>query len=360
VVRDGPSSDMAAAPQGYRLRDLVSRFGGELIGDGEVVIRQVAPLDAAGPDSLSFLARADYQHQLLSTRAVAVLLPASHRDATAIARVVCGNPYAYFARVSQLLNPVPVVAPGTDPRAIVHPGAIVPASCQIGPFVVIEDGAVLGERVVVGAHGYIGERTAVGDDSRLNPGVTIYRDCRIGRRALVHSGAVIGADGFGFAQEGGNWIKIPQVGRAVIGDDVEIGANTTVDRGAMADTVIEDGVKLDNQIQVGHNVRIGAHSAIAGCVAIAGSAKIGKHVQIGGSALISGHITITDRVTISGSTVVSKSISRPGRYTGILPFYEHAAWLRAGVHLRQIDDLMRRLKRLEAELRTKVREDDKT
>jgi UDP-3-O-[3-hydroxymyristoyl] glucosamine N-acyltransferase len=233
-------------------------------------------------------------------------------------RIVSDNPYAYFARVSQLFNPVVLQAGG------VHPSAVVSQK------------ASLGERVSIGAGCVIGDDVVIGDDCCLYPRVVIYPKCTLGKRVVAHAGVVIGADGFGIARDEGRWVKIPQIGGVRIGDDVEIGANTTVDRGALDDTVIEEGVKLDNQVQVGHNVRIGAHSAVAGCVGIAGSADIGRHCTIGGAAMIHGHITIADHVHVSAGTLISRSLHKPGTYTGFYPFDEHEAWRRSAAQLRRL------------------------
>jgi UDP-3-O-[3-hydroxymyristoyl] glucosamine N-acyltransferase len=223
----------------------------------------------------------------------------------------------------------------------VDASARVAASAEVGPCAVIAAGAVVGERASVGAGGYVGEGARVGEDTRLYPRVTIYHGCVVGARCILHSGAVVGADGFGMAPDEGRWVKIPQVGRAVLGDDVEVGANTTIDRGALGDTVIEEGVKLDNQVQVAHNCRIGAHTVIAGCAGIAGSATIGRHCLIGGGAGIVGHVDIGDGVTVSGMTLVTKSIAEPGVYTSGGPFMPHAEWLRNAAHLRHLDRIAR-------------------
>jgi UDP-3-O-[3-hydroxymyristoyl] glucosamine N-acyltransferase len=236
---------------------------------------------------------------------------------------------------------------------VIEADAEIPASATVGPGCHIGRGARLGERVVIDASCTIGEGAAIGEDSRLGPSVTVYPHCVIGKRALIHAGAVIGADGFGMASDAGRWIKIPQTGRAVIGDDVEIGANTTIDRGALDDTVIEDGVKLDNQIQIGHNVRIGAHTAMAGCAAVAGSTRIGAHCAIGGAVRIIGHLTIADHVTISAAAVVTKSIARAGTYTGVLPSAPSREWAKTVAHLRGLDRLVKRIRELEKRLPAK-------
>src|SRR5690349_8408188 len=335
----------------YRLGEIVAKLGGELIGDPDAEIRRIATLESAGAGDLGFLSHARYRKQLRSTRASAVILARDQRAATSLPRILCDDPYAYYARAAQLFSPEGRPAPGIHARAVVDAEAEVPASATVGPGSHIGRGARLGERVVVGANCTIGEEARIGEDGRLGPSTTIYPRCLIGKRVVIHAGAVIGADGFGMAPEEGRWIKIPQTGRVVIGDDVEIGANTTIDRGALEDTIIEDGVKLDNQIQIGHNVRIGAHTAMAGCAAVAGSTRIGKHCAIGGAARIVGHLEIADHVTISAATVVTKSIKRPGAYSGVFPAAPSREWAKTVANLRSLDRLAKRLRELEARMR---------
>ena len=332
-----------------RLDEIVARLGGRLIGDAGRSIRQVATLERAGPDEISFLANPKYQEKLLATRAGAVILPESSASACPAACIVSDEPYLYFARVAQWLNPVNAPAAGIHPTASVE--SPIPDSVSIGAGVRIGPGARIGARSRIGPGCVIGSGVSLGDDSLLHANVTIYDGCHIGVRAIIHSGVVIGADGFGFAREQrGSWVKIPQIGSVVIGDDVEIGANTTIDRGALDDTVIEDGVKLDNQIQVGHNVRIGAHSALAGCVGIAGSARLGSRCTVGGGAVILGHLNIADDVNISAATLVTKSIPKAGTYSGAVPAQDHAAWLKNFAHLRHLDSMADRIRTLEAQL----------
>jgi UDP-3-O-[3-hydroxymyristoyl] glucosamine N-acyltransferase len=338
------------ARHAYRLAEIVHRFGGELLGDGDVRITQVATLEMAGPGQISFFASSRYRKQLQQTRADAVILNAEAANSTERPRIVCKDPYAYFARVSALLNPPAAVVPGIHPLAAIHLSARVAASASVGPFVSIGAGAEVGEGAVVEAGCILGDNVRVGRDCRLYANVSVYHDCVIGDRVILHSGAVIGADGFGLAWEGGRWHKIPQIGRVLLGDDVEIGANTTIDRGALDDTVIEEGVKLDNQIQIGHNCKIGAHTAIAGCVGIAGSTRIGRYCRIGGSAMIGGHLEIADNVEISAATGVPKSILKVGTYTAVFPMSLHQDWLRNASHVRHLDSLARRLRELEARL----------
>jgi UDP-3-O-[3-hydroxymyristoyl] glucosamine N-acyltransferase len=304
-------------PGPLTLGQIVARLGGRVAGDASTVVRQVASLERAGEGQISFFTGSRYREQLATTRASAVILGAEAEGETALPRIVAENPYAYFARLSQLFNPVIAQAPG------VHASAVVAKDVRLGARVSIGPGCV------------VGEGASIGDDTCLYPRVVVYPRCSIGARVIVHSGAVIGADGFGIAEDQGRWVKIPQIGAVRIADDVEIGANTTIDRGAIDDTVVEEGVKLDNQIQVGHNVRIGAHTAIAGCAGIAGSADIGRHCTIGGAAIILGHLKIVDHVNISAGTLISRSILKPGTYTGVYPFDQHDSWTRSAAELRR-------------------------
>jgi len=334
----------------YTLGQLAERFGGEVVGDATTRVHQVATLEAAAAGTLAFLANPRYLAQLKTTGASAVLVGSAMREATDLPRIVCEDPYVYFARVSALFNPARAPLAGVHPSAVVDATALIAPDAEVGPLAVIGKAARVGSRTIVGPGCALGDRVSIGRDARLHAHVTIYEDCVIGERVVVHSGVVIGADGFGIAMDGGRWIKIPQIGRVVIGDDVEIGANTTIDRGALDDTVIEEGVKLDNQIQIGHNVRIGAHTAIAACVGIAGSTKIGRNCRIGGAAGIAGHVTIADGVEISAYSGITKSIDKPGIYTGLYPFEANRDWRRNAAHLRHLAELAERLRSLEREL----------
>ena len=327
------------------LREIVARLGGEAVGEAAAPLTGVATLDSAGPGEITFLVNPKYRARLADTRAGAVIVGPGDRAAPAIPHIVADNPYAYYARTVALFNPEPPVKPGIHPFAQIDASANVDAYAEIGAFVVIGAGAAVAKGARIGAHCVLGERVSIGADTRLNPRVTIYDDCAIGARCVLHSGAVIGADGFGMARDAGAWVKIPQVGRVRIGDDVEVGANTTIDRGALDDTVIGDGVKLDNQIQVGHNCVIGAHTVIAGCTGISGSVTIGRDCLIGGGVGLVGHISICDRVTISGFSLITKSITAPGTYTSGLPFMPHSEWLRNAVHLRRLDEMAKQLRK---------------
>ncbi|QEA11900.1 UDP-3-O-(3-hydroxymyristoyl)glucosamine N-acyltransferase [Comamonas flocculans] len=318
-----------------RLGDIVDALGGSLEGGArDTRIERIAPLQSAGPADLSFLNNPRYAAQLATSRAACVIVAPALRG-QALARGACivtPDPYAYFARATQLWARTQGLAPapGIHPSAVVHPEARVAASASIGPLCVVERGAVVGEHTVLKSRVSVGER------------------CRIGARCILHPGVVIGADGFGFAPEGGAWLKIEQLGAVVIGDDVEIGANTCIDRGALEDTVIEDGVKLDNLIQIAHNVRIGRHTAMAGCTAVAGSTQIGAHCTIAGAASIIGHLSIAERTHISTNTVVMRSITQPGgHYTGVFPMDDNAHWEKNAATLRQLYRLRERVKALE-------------
>lgn len=331
-----------------RLDEIVARLGGEIVGAGGTVISRIATLERAGEGDLAFLANPKYRDQLLKTRAAAVIMAGPVVDGLAAA-ILTPQPYLYYARVAQLINPPPVVAPGIHPSAVIE--GEVAATSSIGPNVWVGRGARVGDNVVLGANCSIGQEVEVGADSHLAANVTVYSGCCIGARCLIHSGVVIGSDGFGFAREAdGAWVKIPQVGRVLIGDDVEVGAGTTIDRGALGDTVIGNGVKLDNQIQVGHNVQIGEHTAMAGCVGVAGSAVIGSRCTVGGGAVILGHLRIVDDVNVSAGTLVTKSISSAGTYSGAVPFLEHGDWRKNFSRLRHLDSMADRIRALEQRL----------
>jgi UDP-3-O-[3-hydroxymyristoyl] glucosamine N-acyltransferase len=329
-----------------RLGDIVARLGGELIGDPQTTVAQVGTLKNAGSQHISFFNSGKYRDDLRATQAGAVIVAQADREATQRPRIVCDDPYLYFAKVSLLLNPPEQVEPGIHPTALIAANAQIDAGAQIGANCIIEADVNIESGVAIGPGCMIGAGSRIGKDSRLHARVTLYTGCMVGERVIVHSGAVLGADGFGFAPYQGRWVKIPQIGRVIVGNDVEIGANTTIDRGALDDTVIEEGVKLDNQIQIGHNVRIGAHSAVAGCTGIAGSTTIGKHCMIGGAAMIGGHLEIGDRVIISGGTWVTRSIEEPGMYGSVIPATPIKEWRRTVAHLRGLDRMNQRLRQL--------------
>jgi UDP-3-O-[3-hydroxymyristoyl] glucosamine N-acyltransferase len=321
----------------FSLGELAIRFGLELRGDPGVVVSRVATLSHAEPGALSFLANPRYRRQMESTRATAVLVGPDHAASCPVAALIDPNPYLAYARIADLLHPQVPVAPGIHPSAVVSVAARIPPSACVGALAVIEEDVEFGERVFVGPGCIVQRGARLGDDTRLTARVNVCADVRIGRRCIVHPGAVIGADGFGFAPDAGTWVKVPQVGTVQVGDDVEIGANTTIDRGAIDDTVVGNGVKLDNQIQVGHNVTIGAHTAVAGCVGISGSTTIGQRCMIGGAVGIAGHLTIADDVVVTGCSLVSASIRQAGSYSSGMPAVESRMWRRMVAHLRRLD-----------------------
>ncbi len=335
---------------GLVLKALADALGAVLQGDDDTVIERVAPLETAGSGDLSFLANRRYAKHLDTTAASAVILAPEDQSLCPVACLVLDNPYLGYARAATLLYPPRSVSAGVHQTAWVSPNAVVPRSAAIGPHAVIEAYARLDEDVVIGAGCVIGEGSAIGSQSTLSANVTVCRDVRIGPRARIHPGVVIGADGFGIANDAGVWVKVPQVGRVVIGADVEIGANTTIDRGALEDTVIGDGVKIDNQVQIGHNVRIGDHTAIAGCVGIAGSARIGARCTIGGGAGSSGHLEIGDDVHLTGATLVHSSITTPGIYSSGMVAQDNASWRKNTARLRRLDEMARRLRALEEQV----------
>ncbi|MEO8101028.1 MAG: UDP-3-O-(3-hydroxymyristoyl)glucosamine N-acyltransferase [Betaproteobacteria bacterium] len=323
------------------LRDLQARLGGEIVGEVKQPLAGVGTIGSAVATEITFLANPRYRSQLAETRAGAVIVGIADRDATSLPRLVVANPYACFARVAQLFNPPPAYPGGIHPTAIIGAGTRIAESASIAEYVSIGRGAEIGEGVRIGPGCVLGDGVSVGARTTFAARVTVYADCRIGARCIAHAGVVIGADGFGFAPDfsgvEGSWVKIPQSGRVIIGDDCEVGANTTIDRGAIEDTVIGNDVKLDNQIQVGHNCVIGDHTIIAGCVGIAGSSRIGSRVMIGGAAGILGHLEICDGAIVSAMTLVTKSITEPGTYTSSMPLMKHEDWLRNAVHLRRLD-----------------------
>ena len=333
------------------LRELAEQLGGELIGDDTLTITRIGPLEGATPSTICFISNPKYQAQLAASEAGCVIVAPALRE-SALARgaaIVTADPYLYFARLTQwwVARHRPALAAGVHASAVVDATAQVAATASIGPLAVVEAGASIGEGAVVGAHCVIGAGASIGAATRLAPRVTLGEGCSIGARCIVHSGVVIGADGFGFAPDQGRWEKIEQLGAVRIGNDVEIGANTCIDRGALDDTVIEDGVKLDNLIQIAHNVRIGAHTAMAGKAGVAGSAVIGAHCTIGGAAMILGHLRLADHVNISAASVVMRSIRQPGHYSGIFPIDDNAAWEKNAATLRQLHSLRDRIRSLE-------------
>lgn len=319
------------------LGEIAVRFGLELAGDPAQPVHGVSALAAATPGTLTFCTGAKHRRALAATRAAAVVLPREMLAECPVAALVAARPYASYARIAAWLNPPPPVTPGRDPTACVARSARIAASAWLGPGAVVGERAVIGERCSIGPHCVIEDEARLGDDCRLQAGVTVCRGVTVGARCMLKPGAVIGADGFGFAPDADGYVKVPQLGTVVIGDDVEIGANTTVDRGTIQDTVIEDGVKLDNQVQVGHNCRIGAHTVIAGCVGISGSSVIGRRCMIGGAVGIAGHLEIGDEVIVTGYSLVSHSLPGPGTYSSGMPAIAAADWRRAVARLHRLD-----------------------
>ncbi|WP_439115148.1 UDP-3-O-(3-hydroxymyristoyl)glucosamine N-acyltransferase [Hydrogenophaga sp.] len=336
------------------LGTLVDALGGTLHGPRDAVVDRLAPLATAGPTDLAFIAQARYASQLQTTQAGALIVPSSMQEAAAQrgACIVTDNPYVYFARLTQWWRSEhdERAEPSIDPLASIHPTALVAEGVDIGPFAVVAAGARIARGARIGAHAVVAAGASIGVDSRLHPRVSVGERCVVGARCVLHPGVVIGADGFGFAQHEGAWIKIEQLGAVRIGDDVEIGANTCIDRGALDDTVIENGVKLDNLIQIGHNVHIGAHTAMAGNAGVAGSATIGAHCTVGGGAVVLGHLTLADGVHVSAASVVTRSLLKPGHYTGMFPIDDNAAWEKNAASLKQLNRLRERLKAVEQAL----------
>ncbi|MDX1454945.1 MAG: UDP-3-O-(3-hydroxymyristoyl)glucosamine N-acyltransferase [Gammaproteobacteria bacterium] len=330
----------------HRLGDIARDFDLELRGDENLVISGVGTLASAGPDCIGFLANSKYRSQLGSSRAGAVILAPADAEAFDGNALLSANPYLAFARVAALFEPQRPAGQG------VHAAAVVDAQAEVDPSATVMAGAVLargvsiGAGVVIGANCVLEDGARVGKGTRLAPNVTLCRDVVLGERCIVHPGVVIGADGFGQAPDEGKWVKVPQLGSVVIGNDVEIGANTTIDRGALGDTVIEDGVRLDNQIQIAHNVVVGAHTAIAGCTAVAGSTRIGRHCMIAGKVGITGHLDIADGTTILASTLVARSIGEPGVYSGSYPMERLREWRKNTARVRQLDELAREVRAL--------------
>jgi UDP-3-O-[3-hydroxymyristoyl] glucosamine N-acyltransferase len=323
------------------LKEIVSRLGGRIVGDPKIEITGVASLVNASSGKITFYIDGVPKGLLVSTKASAVITSHNFSELVQKTQIITEDPHLYFAKMinaffsNENLSHPPVL----DKRASLGLDVVLGARVVIGPSAVIGDRASLGDDVVVGSGCVIGEGAVIGSGSKIFPNATVYPGVKIGKRAIIHAGAVLGGDGFGFVNERGCWYKVPQVGNLIIGDDVEIGSNTTIDRGALDDTVIGDGVKIDNQVQVGHNCSIDNHTAIAGCVGIAGSVKIGKRCRIGGAAMLTGHLSIADDVTISAGSLVSKTIVKAGRYTGVYPLTTHADWLKGAIKVRRLGQI---------------------
>lgn len=336
----------------FTLAELAERLDAQLIGDAACSIVSIATLENAAAGQISFLSNSKYRKFLAETAASAVLITAEDVAfvAPGVNALVVANPYIAFARVAQLLDTTPAAASGIHPTAVIDSSVQLGEKVSVGAHAVISAGAVIGNGVQIGAGCFIGEQARIADNSKLWANVTVYHGVNIGQRCIIHSGAVLGADGFGFANDAGNWLKIPQTGTVMLGNDSEIGANTTIDRGAIEDTVIGNNVIIDNQCQIAHNVKIGDHTAIAGCTVVAGSTKIGRYCIIGGAVVINGHIDICDGANITGMAMVMKPITEKGIYSSGIPATTNLEWRKNTAKLRQIDQLYQRVKQLESQL----------
>lgn len=332
------------------LNEIATQLGAELVGDGSCEISTVADIGKAGTGSIAFVSDSRYEKHLLNTKASAVIVHPSLRDLAEIPRIISDRPRLAYAKVAQMLYPRSMKSTEISSHAVVHKDATITANVGIEACAVVEKGAMIASGVYIGAGSVIGENVSIGSGCMIYPNVTILDNCEVGQDCIVHSGVVIGADGFGFVAQDGVQIKIPQIGRVIVGNDVEIGANTTIDRGAIEDTVICDGVKLDNQIQIAHNVVIGEHTVISAATAIAGTTTIGKRCLIGGCVAIRDHVDITDDVMITGRTLVSKSITVPGSYSSSTPMDDTKSWRKNSARFRSLDNLARRVKQLESEI----------
>jgi UDP-3-O-[3-hydroxymyristoyl] glucosamine N-acyltransferase len=336
----------------HTVAELADRFGLAFRGDGARVIDGVGTLASAGPSQLGFLSNSKYTAQLATTQAGVVVLREENIGDCQGAALIARDPYVAYAKIAALFERLPAAPAGVHPSAVIADGARISDSASIGPCCVVGSGAVIEDGAVLGPHCIIGEDCTVGAQSRLVARVTLVTRVTLGRRVLVHPGAVIGSDGFGLAfdssaSDHGGWIKLPQLGGVRIGDDCEIGANTTIDRGALDDTVLEEDVRLDNQIQIAHNVHVGAHTAMAGCAAVAGSAKIGRYCMIGGNAGVLGHLELVDRVTITAKSLVTHSIREPGEYSSGVPLQDNRQWRKNAARFKHLDEYARRLSALE-------------
>ncbi|WP_148863353.1 UDP-3-O-(3-hydroxymyristoyl)glucosamine N-acyltransferase [Marinobacter fonticola] len=334
----------------HSLGEIAQALGAKVVGDANVQINGIATLQSAGEGQISFLANPAYGRYLKDTRAAAVILSPEMAEQCPTNVLLLDNPYLGYARLSHWFDPQPKPEAGIHPSAVVDPSATVADSASIGPQAVIEAGAAIAERAVIGAGCFVGARSAVGEDSRLDARVTLYHDVIVGKRCLILSGAVVGSAGFGFANDKGVWHRIAQVGGVVVGDDVEIGANTTIDRGALDNTRIDNGVKLDNLVQIAHNVTIGEHTALAALVGVAGSTRIGRHCVVGGASGIAGHLEIGDQVHLTGMTMVTRSLKEPGVYSSGVGVDTNRRWQKNVVRFRQLNEMARKLRELEKKL----------
>ena len=316
--------------------DLVKKLGGELIGDTNILINSVASLESANKNSVSFFNNSKYLSLLKNTKAALVILDRESSGYYVGARIVTDNPYLYFAKISRLLNPIKILKKEIHKSAIIHSTCKLGSDIYIGPNVIIEENVSVANGVTIHGGVIIESDNVIGDNSIIHPNVVLKTNTIIGKNCTIYAGAVIGSDGFGYAKDNDKWLAIPQIGKVVLGDNVDIGSNSTIDRGALDDTIISSGVKIDNLVQIGHNCIIGENTIIAGCVGIAGSAKIGKNCAIGGAAMILGHLSITDNVTISPGSMITRSINKSGTYTALMPFQDHEAWLKTAAKIRRL------------------------
>lgn len=333
-----------------RLADLAQQLDAQVHGDGDIVITGIASMHSAEPSQITFLSNSRYQEQLATCNAGAVVLTEADLPFCKSAALVVKNPYLTYARMAQVMDTTPQPAQEIAPSAVISPQATLGVNVSIGANAVIESGTVLGDNVVIGAGCFIGKNTHIGADSRLWANVSVYHEVVIGQSCLIQSGAVIGADGFGYANDRGNWVKIPQLGSVHIGDRVEIGACTTIDRGALDNTIIGNGVIIDNQCQIAHNVVIGDNTAVAGGVIMAGSLKIGRYCMIGGASVINGHMEICDKVTITGMGMVMRPITEPGLYSSGIPLQPNKVWRKTAALVMNIDGINKRLKAIERKI----------
>ncbi|MDU8498320.1 UDP-3-O-(3-hydroxymyristoyl)glucosamine N-acyltransferase [Pseudomonas syringae] len=343
-----------------KLGQLAEFLGATLRGDKDIEITGLATLQEAGPGQVSFLANPKYRKLLVDTQATAVLLKPADADGYTGNALVVPDTYLAYARISHFFDPKPKSSAGVHPTAVIAEDALIDPAASIGAFAVIESGVRIAAGVTIGAHCFIGARCEIGEDGWLAPRVTLYHDVRIGKRVVIQSGAVLGGEGFGFAKDKGIYHKVAQIGGVTLGDDVEVGVNTAIDRGALADTRIGNGVKLDNQIQIAHNVQVGDHTAMAACVGISGSTKIGKHCMLAGGVGLVGHIDICDGVYITGMTMVTHSITEPGSYSSGTAMQPAAEWRKSAARLRKIDDMARRLQKLEKAVETVTCSDNRS
>ncbi|PHM33142.1 UDP-3-O-(3-hydroxymyristoyl)glucosamine N-acyltransferase [Xenorhabdus innexi] len=333
-----------------RLADLAQQLNAQLHGDGDLVITGIAPMYSANSEQITFLSDSRYTDKLAECQAAAVVLREADLPYCKVAALVVDNPYLAYARMAQIMDTTPQPAQDIHSSAVISPEVTLGRNVAIGANTVIESGVVLGDGVVIGAGCFVGKNTHIGAGTRLWANVSVYHNVEIGEQCLIQSGAVIGSDGFGYANDRGNWIKIPQLGTVIIGDRVEIGACTTIDRGALDNTVIGNGVIIDNQCQIAHNVTIGDNTAVAGGVIMAGSLKVGRYCMIGGASVINGHMEICDKVTVTGMSMVMRPITEPGVYSSGIPLQQNKVWRKTAALVMNINEMNKRLKSVERKL----------